>query len=151
MKKEKSFEDEIRKSSKEVAAYAKRLKKANADVERIRAKLVKACDECGCDVTAFLQFNLEEITNICSNQSDSRKRRLIETALQYCKVLKEVNALEKELQEFQKRIHEMSTISRQRVVDNYGEGAALLVEALAEATRPKSVDEMITEFGGAEG
>jgi hypothetical protein len=44
----------------------------------------------------------------------------------------------------------MMTAAREQVVEKYGETAALLIEAVAEATKPLTADDIVTQFEGGQ-
>lgn len=150
-KKNTTLEQNIKQASKDIYAYAKELQGLKGDIEKTREKLTEQCGFCGVDVNAFLSMNLSQIQVACEGiASLHQKRKLIKTALEYCQLMRRVSGLEAEVKSFQEKLQPMSTAAREQVVEKYGETAALLVEAVAEATRPLTTDDIVTQFEGGQ-
>ena len=147
----RTLEQNIKQASKDIYAYARELQKLKGEIEKTKEKLTEQCGFCGVDVNAFLSMNLSQIQVACEGiASLHQKRKLIETALEYCRLMKRVSELETEVKSFQEKLHPMTTAAREQVVEKYGETAALLVEAVAEATKPLTCDDVVAQFEGGQ-
>lgn len=148
-KKNRTLEQNIKQSSMEIYAYAKELHKLKGEIDKTKEKLTEQCGSCGVDVNEFLSMNLSQIQVACEGITSShQKRKLIKTALKYCQLMKRIGELETEVKSFQEKLRPMTTAAREQVVEKYGETAALLIEAVAEATKPLTADDIVTQFEG---
>lgn len=143
--KETTREQKIKQMGADVCTYAKRLEKLKKQKDDVLEKLDKACAACGVQRDAITSMNLKGIAETLASIPDTSKHakvKLLKAGIEYCETMQAINDLETELRQFLAEVEATSAETRANVVDKYGEGAALLVEAVAKAMPTPTVEQM---------